>query len=97
MENHVFAAVLAAAFLHAGWNSIVKIGLDRVSAVLLLALVQAAIALPVLPFVTQPAQEAWVWIIVAALLHTGYKLFLVQAYAHADLSLAYPLARGQRR
>lgn len=94
MENHVFAAVLVAAFLHAGWNSVVKVGLDRVSTVLLLALVQAVIALPILPFMTQPAKESWPWIITAAVLHTGYKLFLVQAYAHADLSQAYPLARG---
>ncbi|MEM9578278.1 MAG: EamA family transporter [Pseudomonadota bacterium] len=94
MENQVFAAVLIAAILHAAWNSVVKIGLDRGSTVLLLALVQAAIALPILPFVTQPAVEAWPWIIASALLHTGYKLFLVQAYAHTDLSQAYPLARG---
>lgn len=94
METRVFLAVLIAAFLHAGWNSVVKVGLDRVSTVLLLALVQAVIALPILPFVAQPAKEAWPWIIAAAVLHTGYKLFLVQAYAHADLSQAYPLARG---
>ncbi|MCB9944515.1 MAG: EamA family transporter [Geminicoccaceae bacterium] len=94
MENHVFAAVLVAALLHAGWNSVVKLGLDRVSTVLLLALVQALIAVPILPFVPQPANGAWPWIIVAAVLHTGYKVFLVQAYAHADLSQAYPLARG---
>jgi len=85
MENHVFAAVLMAALLHAGWNSVLRIGLDRVSTVLLLALVQAMIAIPVLPFVTQPAVEAWPWILASAALHTGYKIFLVQAYAHADL------------
>jgi len=94
MENHVFAAVLLAALLHAGWNSVLRIGLDRVSTVLLLALVQAMIAIPVLPFVAQPAVEAWPWILASAALHTGYKIFLVQAYAHADLSQAYPLARG---
>ena len=94
MESHVFAAVLVAAFLHAGWNSVVKLGLDRVSTVLLLALVQALIAIPILPFVPQPATQAWSWIVAAAVLQTGYKVFLVQAYAHADLSLAYPLARG---
>ena len=27
-------------------------------------------------------------------LHTGYKLFLVQAYRHGDLSQVYPIARG---
>lgn len=94
MENHVFGAVLLAAFLHAGWNSVVKVGLDRVSTVLLLALVQAVIALPILPFMAQPAMESWPWIVAAAVLHAGYKLFLVKAYANADLSQAYPLARG---
>jgi drug/metabolite transporter (DMT)-like permease len=94
MENHVFVAVLVAALLHASWNSVVKLGLDRVSTVLLLALVQALIAAPILPFVAQPASEAWPWIIASAALHVGYKVFLVRAYAHADLSQAYPLARG---
>ncbi len=78
MENHVFAAVLVAALLHAGWNSVVKLGLDRVSTVLLLALVQALIAIPILPSVPRPATEAWSWIVAAAMLHTGYKVFLVQ-------------------
>ena len=94
MENHVFVAVLLAAFLHAGWNSLVKLGVDRVSTLLLLTLVQAGIAVPLLPFVAQPAAEAWIWILASAVLHTGYKVFLMQAYAHADLSQAYPLARG---
>lgn len=94
MGNGVFLAVLLAALLHAGWNSVVKLGLDRVSTVLLLALVQAGIAIPILPFVSAPAIEAWPWIITAAVLHAGYKLFLIQAYAHADLSQVYPLARG---
>ena len=94
MDTHVFLAVLAAALLHAGWNSVVKVGLDRFSTVLLLALVQAAIAIPALLLVPSPAPASWPWIATAALLHTGYKLFLVQAYAHADLSQAYPIARG---
>ncbi len=94
MENHVFIAVLVAALLHAGWNTLVKVGLDRVSTIVLLGIVQAVIAIPILPFVTQPAPEAWIWIAASGFLHTGYKIFLVQAYAHADLSQAYPLARG---
>ncbi len=94
VENHVFLAVLLAAFMHAGWNSLVKVGFDRVSTLLLMSLVQAAIAIPVLPFVTQPTIESWIWILASAALHIGYKVFLMQAYAHADLSQAYPLARG---
>jgi hypothetical protein len=30
MDAPVFVTVLAAAFLHAGWNAVVKVGLDRV-------------------------------------------------------------------
>ena len=94
VENHVFMAVLLAAFLHAGWNSVVKVVPDRDSTLLLLALAQAAIAIPLLPFVAQPATESWIWILTSAALHVGYKVFLMQAYSHADLSQAYPLARG---
>jgi drug/metabolite transporter (DMT)-like permease len=90
----VFAAVLAAAFLHAGWNAVVKVGLDRSSAVLLLAMVQSGLALALLGFFPLPAAAAWPWLAASALLHTGYKLFLVRAYAHGDLSQVYPLARG---
>ena len=94
MEIHVFAAVLLAALLHAGWNSTIKVGLDMLSSVLLLTLVPALIALPLLPFVAPPAAQAWPWILAAAFLHACYKCFLVLAYTHADLSQVYPVARG---
>ncbi|RAI03713.1 EamA family transporter [Acuticoccus sediminis] len=94
MDTAVFLAVLAAALLHAGWNSVIKVGLDRYSSVLLLALAQGALAVPIMPFVPLPSADAIPWIVAAALLHCGYQLFLVQAYTHADLSQAYPMARG---
>ncbi|NDV01992.1 EamA family transporter [Pseudoroseicyclus tamaricis] len=94
MPLHVFAAVLAAALLHAGWNAVIKKATGRQASMLLLALVQGAIALPLLPFVPTPAPEAWGWVLAGGALHAGYKLMLTQAYTHADLSLAYPLARG---
>ncbi len=90
----VFLAVLAAALLHAGWNALVKTGLDRFSSILLLALVQGAIALALLPFFDPPARAAWPWVVAGSLLHSGYKLTLIQAYRHGDLSQVYPLARG---
>ncbi len=94
MDKTVFLAVLGAAAMHAGWNAVVKVGLDRFSSILLLALVQAVIAIPILPFVDQPLVDAWPWIVASAALHTGYKVFLVHAYAHGDLSQVCPLARG---
>ena len=94
MDATVFWAILAAAALHAGWNAVVKVGLDRFSAILLLALVQSAIALLLLPLFAVPAAAAWPWLIASAGLHTGYKMFLIRAYEHGDLSQVYPLARG---
>jgi drug/metabolite transporter (DMT)-like permease len=94
MDAIVFAAVLTAAVLHAGWNAVVKVGLDRFSAVLLLSMVQSGLALALLGFFPLPAAASWPWLVASALLHTGYKLFLVRAYAHGDLSQVYPLARG---
>jgi drug/metabolite transporter (DMT)-like permease len=94
MTFGVFVAVLGAAMLHAGWNALVKVGLDRFSSVLLLGLVQGGIALLLLPWFGLPPATAWPWAIGSAALHSGYKIFLIRAYSHGDLSQVYPLARG---
>lgn len=94
MTAVVFGAVLVAALMHASWNAVIRIGLDRFASILLLALAQSLLAILLLPFVPAPATAAWPYIAGAALLHTGYKLFLIRAYAHGDLSQVYPLARG---
>ncbi len=80
--------------MHAGWNALVKTGLDRTTSILLLSLIQSAISLLLLPFFALPLMASWPWIALSALLHTGYKIFLIRAYAHGDLSQVYPLARG---
>jgi len=94
LDTTVFLAVLGAAIMHAGWNAIVKVGLDRFSSILLLSMAQGGIALCLLPLFPMPLGAAWPWVAASALLHSGYKLFLIRAYEHGDLSQVYPLARG---
>jgi drug/metabolite transporter (DMT)-like permease len=94
MDLAVFLAVLAGAAMHAGWNALVKTGLDRTTSIFLLAFIQGAISLALLPLFALPAAASWPWIAVSAVLHTGYKILLIRAYAHGDLSQVYPLARG---
>ena len=94
MDTAVFLAVLFAACMHAGWNAIVKVGLDRFSSILLMSMVQGVMGICLLPFFAAPLAAAWPWVAVSALLHVGYKLFLIRAYEHGDLSQVYPLARG---
>jgi len=94
LDIFVFLAILGAALMHASWNAIVKVGLDRFSSILLLSMAQGGIALALLPVFDVPLPAAWPWVAGSALLHIGYKLFLISAYEHGDLSQVYPLARG---
>lgn len=94
MSSGIFFAILLAAFIHAFWNTLLKSCSDEFSAILAMSLVSGIVALPILPFITSPEKESWPWIVAAAMLHTGYKIFLAKAYKIADLSQVYPLARG---
>ena len=94
MDTIVFAAVMAGALMHAGWNAVIKVGLDRFSAILLLSLVQGLISFALIPLFPIPPSEAWPWLLASIALHVGYKFFLIKAYSLGDLSQIYPLARG---
>lgn len=94
MDFIVFLAVLAGAAMHAGWNALVKSGLDRTTSIFLLAFIQGIICLALLPFFATPSALSWPFVAVSAILHSGYKIFLIRAYAHGDMSQVYPLARG---
>jgi drug/metabolite transporter (DMT)-like permease len=94
MEPVVLIAVLLAAAFHAGWNAIVKIDLDRFLSITLISLAATIVAMPILPFVAIPRTAAWPVLLFSLCLHTGYKLFLIQAYRAGDLGQVYPIARG---
>jgi uncharacterized membrane protein len=94
MEPMVAAAVLAAALLHAAWHALVKASGDQVIALAGMNLVSGTAALALLPFVSVPSTAAGVVIGVSVLLHMAYKLALARLYGRADLSVAYPVARG---
>jgi drug/metabolite transporter (DMT)-like permease len=94
MDSTVFFAVLAAAAMHAGWNAVVKTGLDQFLSVTLVSVAAGVVALACLPFTEVPTGAIWYWLLASAVLHTGYKIFLVQAYKAGDLGQVYPLARG---
>ncbi|MDQ7984295.1 EamA family transporter [Pseudomonas sp. G34] len=94
METGVFLMVIGAAALHAGWNALLKIGLDRFLTASLIQIGAGIVALLALPFVALPDAAAWPWIILSALLHIGYNLFLSRAYQHGDLGQVYPISRG---
>jgi len=94
VQADVAAAVLAAALLHATWHALVKSSGDRVVALAGMSLVSGAIAIAALPFVAVPPRAVLAVIAFSVVLHIGYKLALAHLYDKADLSRAYPLARG---
>ena len=94
MDYTVFLAVLGAALLHAGWNAVLKSGADPFVTVTHLSLCSGTIALLCLPLVSVPVPAAWIWLALSAVIHTAYRLLLIQAYRTGDLVHVYPIARG---
>jgi drug/metabolite transporter (DMT)-like permease len=94
VQGFVFAAVLFAAACHAGWNALIKVGLDPLSTTILIAVGSAVVSLVCLPFVGMPAPAAWPWLIASAFVHLFYFAALAEGYRAGDLGQVYPIARG---
>ena len=94
MDNLVFLAVLFAALCHAGWNALVKGGLDVLSATTLISIGSGLVALVLLPFAGMPASASWPWLVASALIHLFYFAALIESYRTGDLGQVYPIARG---
>jgi drug/metabolite transporter (DMT)-like permease len=94
MTTFVFVAVLFAALCHAGWNGLIKVGLDPLSTTTLIAIGSAAVGLVCLPLAGMPAAAAWPWLIASAFIHLLYFAALIESYRTGDLGQVYPIARG---
>ena len=94
ISTPVVLLVLLSAAMHAGWNYVVKASADRFLDYTGLAVAGAVVAATALPFLPLPATASWPWLGTTVFIHVGYYLLLMQAYRHADLSIAYPLMRG---
>lgn len=91
--------VLAAAFLHAGWNLLAKRAGGGALFVCLFTACTSVIYAPLalaLVLIQSPAigPAGWLCIGATGCVHLGYFLSLQRGYRFGDLSLVYPLARG---
>jgi drug/metabolite transporter (DMT)-like permease len=88
--------IMAAAFLHAGWNVLAKVARDTFAlmwwASLFGALGYGVWLLGTSGIYMDPG--SWLPFFVSALAETGYFVTLVRGYSEGDLSLVYPLSRG---
>ena len=94
MDLTVFLAVLAAAVMHASWNVLVKLRLDRFLSLCLIQTLMGFMGLAMMAVFPRPAAESVPYAVTSGLLHLGYFLFLARSYRTGDLSQVYPIARG---
>ena len=99
MTGVAISLVLAAAFIHASWNYLLKKSGGGVGFVWAFALLSSLLYAPLAigAIVIQHFQfsaEAFAYLLASALLHTGYYLLLDRGYRYGDLSVVYPLARA---
>lgn len=94
LSIEVTLVVLAAALMHAAWNTILKSAESKLLETTLIAVGAGVIACVTLPFLPLPRAEAWPWLAASVALHFVYFLALAGAYRFGDLSHTYPLMRG---
>lgn len=94
MTAFALGIVLFSAFLHAGWNAMLKAVDDRAGVLGAVSLAHALAGVVLISISPIPAMASWPAIIVSTLVHYGYYLLLFRAYRHGDLSQVYPISRG---
>ena len=94
MENFVFLAILFAAACHAGWNALIKVGLEPLTVATLISVGSGVAVLAFLPVVGLPAPAAWPWLLGSVAINLVYLAALSESYRTGDLGQIYPIARG---
>ncbi|MDG2308718.1 MAG: EamA family transporter [Candidatus Binatia bacterium] len=94
LSIEVAMLVLIAAVLHATWNTFIKASGDSLVTSTVIMATGSSLCVLALPWVPLPSTETWPFIAASVAIHNVYFLLLLQAYRFADLSQAYPIARG---
>jgi hypothetical protein len=85
--------ILASGAAHAVVSAILKSGRDKLSSRALIDGFSALLVLPVVFFVPIPV-AAFPWMAGSWIDHLFYLICLVKAFEAADMTVAYPIARG---
>ncbi len=90
--------VVISAFIHAGWNMLVKSRQASAGFLMAAMMVGALCTLPVLGYYAEILpripQQLWLLLIATGIAQTFYNMALGAAYRNGDLSVAYPIARS---
>jgi len=86
--------ILLSATLHVSWNLLLKRGGDKLVTAWTLDVAPPLLLWPLLFITGLPGPDAWPIIVVSGVVHAAATMALAEAYERADLSVAYPVARG---
>src|SRR3977135_1508556 len=86
--------VLLAAFLHAGWNALLRGGADRALSMAMMSATLGIAGLVLLAVAGLPVPASWIYVVASGVLHWIYVALLVVTYRSGDLGETYPVARG---
>ena len=94
MPIDALALALAAAFVHAGWNVLLRGARDVEAATAATLALSVVLFAPVAAATWNVRAGAWPYVAASAALETAYFFLLVAAYQRRELSVVYPVARG---
>src|SRR3954465_1797594 len=94
LSSFAIILVLLAAFLHAGWNALLRGGADRGRSMAMMSGVLGIFGLGLLAIAGLPAPASWIYVLASGLLHWIYIALLVVTYRSGDLGETYSVARG---
>lgn len=94
MDALAAGLALVSAVLHASWNAIVKVRGDRMVALAMVTFFGGIAATPLVIWAEPMNRAAVPFLVGTVAVHVVYFYALVESYRVADLSHAYPLARG---
>jgi drug/metabolite transporter (DMT)-like permease len=94
MSLFALGLVLFSAFLHAGWNAMLKALDDRAGVLGAVSFAHVVAGVLLISLSPVPDRASWPSIFVSTVVHYGYYLLLFRAYRLGDLSQVYPISRG---
>ncbi len=94
MELGDVAAVLGAAFLHAFWNFMVRRADDKALGMASVMIGHVPLAVLAFLWMGLPPLANGPYVLMSAVLHVGYSVFLLHAYRFGELSTIYPDCQG---
>ncbi len=94
MSAYALALIVLAGFVHVIPHAVMKRASDRTAFIWAMLGATCVFYAPVMFFSHAPSPRGWMFIAASAVVEVLYMYAVSRMYAHSDLAVAYPIARG---